>query len=118
MNEVTAADVRLLSSVKSWAAARAERLTEKHAMEVHRCEWMERADPDPETGGGVPPCFAAGMATDEWCPACQARDPHFQRMVNLKSIERRYFRDLCSLLARREKRSALASPAPPKEPNE
>ncbi len=114
LSEVTAADVSLLSSVKAWAAARAQRLTAKHAMEAHRCEWMERAYPD--TGGGIPPCFAAGMPTDEWCPACQARDPQFQRMVNLKSIERRYLRDLCSLLARREKRAARPAVEPREEP--
>ncbi len=94
-------DARLLFAVKCWAQARADRLAEKHAMEAYRCELAERGEP--ETGyQGVAPCFCASGPIDEWCAACQARDPHFRKMVLLKSIERRYLRGLCSLLARRE----------------
>lgn len=104
------ADARLLSSVESWAAARATRLVARRVMESHHCEYEEQGDYD--TGGGVPRCYRSHLGTGEWCQSCQTRNPLFDKMMQLKHIEKGYFRALCALVDRRAKAMSAAAVDP------
>lgn len=88
-----------MRSIDAWRRARALRLAEKRVAETFLCELVEVDDDVP--------CTRSAKPFDAWCQTCQARDPYFRKMVNLKRIERGYFKALCALVDRRARKEGL-----------
>lgn len=94
-----ATEVRLLELTQAWALARRALSIERRALAAHRCEFKERGDP--ETGDGRDACYRLWSdINDEWCAPCRWRQPHFQALLSIRSVERNQFRRLCAFVNR------------------